>query len=121
MTPPTALKLVRAPSSRSAPKPPFGLSGFADDAPALAIETDREDTLASIAERIPAASELSEGTAVVILGSAGRGRGLVAKLFGKNDPVPRALRASALLVRGYRDIAASVDEASGHDLVTGLA
>jgi hypothetical protein len=117
--PPSALRLVRAPSARTPPKPPFGLASFDESAAAIAIETDGDDTVASVAARIPTASELAEGTPIVMLG--GGGRGLVATLIGKSEPVSRAVRSSALLVRGYRDIEASVDETSGHDIVTARA
>ena len=125
MTKPDRLRLVRSPHGRgNAPRAPFGLGGFvadeADEAAALAIEVDREDTIEALLTRIPGAETLPAGTMVVVLGGVSKG-GLVAKLFGQSQPLARAVRASALLARGFRAIEACVDNDSGDDLVVGLA
>ncbi|MGZ3420018.1 MAG: hypothetical protein ACXWUG_09600 [Polyangiales bacterium] len=42
--------------------------------------------------------------------------GLFARLTGGETKIPRAVRGSALLLRGYRDVAGGLDPASGLDL-----
>lgn len=116
---PDRLRLVPAPSSTQRPKPPFGMAAFDDEAPHLAIEARAEDSIEALVARVPEASDQPANTVVVVLGGASRG--LLAKMFGKSQPVDRALRCEALLLRGYEDIEAFVDEASGDDLVVGYA
>ncbi len=124
---PTALRLVRTAGARGgAPKPPFGLAAFQDDATSIALElapseARGEGAVAEIAAQIPAADEIAAGAFVVLLG-AGPTRGILGRLFrGGPAEIPRALRATALLARGYERIAATTDEASGLDLVWGTS
>jgi hypothetical protein len=117
---PPALRLIRAPGASSPePRPPFGLARFDDAATSIAVEVAREEALASLLERLPPPGALEPNAVVVVLGSANRT--LLARALGRNQPVDRALRASALLARGYSAIEAFVDARSGDDLVVGRA
>jgi uncharacterized protein with von Willebrand factor type A (vWA) domain len=109
-----------------APRVPFGLKGWTDAADAIAVVLDvpREwpasglGDLATVARQVPDASTLAPGALVVVLGDAAASDGLLARLK-RPARVARALRASALLARGFRHIGGGVDAASGHDLAWG--
>lgn len=78
----------------------------------------------SLAASLPAPDELARGALVVLLAEASgnetiKGRLLAA--FGRTRRLSRALRCSALLARGYVDVGAGTDPASGGDLVWGRA
>jgi hypothetical protein len=69
---------------------------------------------ASIAPHIPLASTLDRGTRVTVLPTATRKRSVLGRLLGdRGIPVPRWSRCSALLARGYVDIAAAGDTVWG--------
>lgn len=117
---PSALRLVRASAASSdPPRAPFGLAGFDPSAASVAVEVDRDEAVPALLARLPRVSELAAGAVIVVLG--GGGRGLFAKVLGTSPPLPRAIRATALLARGYRDIEAWVDDTTGDDLVIGVA
>jgi hypothetical protein len=67
-----------------------------------------EDSLAAIASRIPDAATLEPGRRVVVPPARAARKGFLARLRTP-PPVPLALRASALLVRGYVCISAAAD------------
>jgi hypothetical protein len=120
---PSGLRLeTRARSVR--PRPPFGLEDWSDDAAAIAVALDAEtcdiEDPVAVAAGIPEASSLEPGTRVYVLGAASRGAGILARLRG-SLPVSRVTRCTALLVRGYVEIGAGVDEVSGADLAWGMA
>ena len=137
----TALRLVRV-SSRTgrAPSPPLGLRSWslAEDA-SLAILLDAEDgtsqappgrglrqagTSSSVpfwAAQIPLAEELPGGCLVMVLGEADAPRGVLARVTRKRPRVPRSVRATALLARGYARIGAALDPKTGQDLAWGYA
>jgi hypothetical protein len=74
------------------------------------------------AAQIPLASEMPEGRIVVVLPERAASGGIITRLFrGGRTPVPRAVRATALLARGYREIGAAVDAKTDLDLVWGVA
>ena len=123
---PGAMRLVAR--TGSSPRPPFGLKAWSDAADAVAVELDLPNEwpssglgdLAAVARQVPAASELAPGTLVVVLGDAATSGGIFARL--RRPPrAARALRGSALLVRGFVAIGAGVDPASGLDLTWGRA
>lgn len=76
---------------------------------------DDATTVARIMEMLPAPSSLEPGTLVLVPGqSTSHARSLVKSVlavFGRTKTVPRALRCSALLARGYVDVGAAEDDA----------
>jgi len=111
---------------------PFGLASWSDDpkAPALAVELAPPgdggflDLTTQIASTLPAPETVAPGAMVIVLGETASSGGLVARLLQslrRDESIPRAARASALLARGYTRIGAARDEASAHDLVWGFA
>jgi hypothetical protein len=107
------------------PAPPFGLAAFTDDegaAIAVLLDVDAEaSTRAQVedaAAQIPDAASLPAGRLVVVLPERAARRGLLGRIFGARQ-VPRVVRATALLARGYDAIACGADEVSGADLVWG--
>ena len=69
---------------------------------------------AAIASQIPLASTLAPGTKVMVLPTATRKRGVLGRLLGDRAiPVPRWSRCSALLSRGYVDLASAGDTVWG--------
>jgi hypothetical protein len=128
---PSSIRLVRSRGAQGTlPPPPLGLAAFSEaaSAPAVAIElaplrearTERERAM-QIAAELPSQSSLPAGTLVVVLGDASPSGGFVKRLLKRDrEPVSRAARATALLARGFTEIGAAHDEASGHDLVWGF-
>jgi hypothetical protein len=115
--------LTRARAAVTLPLPPFGIPSWSDEPTAavavwLEVATNAEGgDLASMAAQIPRAETLRANTTVVVLPTAIRpDRGWL-RVFGERAlllrNVPRALRCTALLVRGYVDIEAE-PEAAGH-------
>jgi hypothetical protein len=71
----------------------------------------------SISLTLPEPASL--GAAIVIIGDVAGESGLFSRLLGREVRVPRAVRGSALLLAGYRNIAGAIDPASGLDLCWG--
>jgi hypothetical protein len=77
--------------------------------------------------QLPDPSELTPGALVVVRESGRPARGLrkiargVGSLFRKPPKAHSAVRCTALLARGYREIAASTDPKTGEELVWGVA
>jgi len=124
---PPALRLVcLSGAGARAPSPPFGLRAFTDDADAdIAVLLDLDAETAERAQVDAALAQIPEadsvpGRLVVVLAERAAARGLLGRLF-RPAKIPRAVRATALLARGYDAIASGVDEASGADLVWGRA
>jgi hypothetical protein len=107
-----------------APRPPFGLRSWEPSAAATAILLDVRGrstcTAADVAGQLPLASTLPPGTPVVVLGAAANDSPLW-RLFARGFPVSRAARCSALIARGYVDVGAGVDVATGADLAWGTS
>jgi hypothetical protein len=122
---PSSLRLQCAGALRRPPRPPFGLPGWSDDAPAVAVLLDATSAdvnqATAIAPQIPQAAALPPGTSVFVLGtatSARRGFGRLLRWLGPGAaPVGRAARCAALVARGYTGVGALIDAASGADLV----
>lgn len=105
--------------------PPLG-ARFAADAPAWAVALGPDDAvdLDSVAKAVPDADELPPGTLLVVLPAIAFAPSLGSRFLaalGRSRSVPRALRATALVARGYVRVAAGVDRASRSDLVWGYA
>jgi hypothetical protein len=119
---PGALRLVTRARAGKTPKPPLGLHAWTPDAEAFALLLDEQRgdprALAEVVAQLPRASSLAPGTLVVILGTAANERPFW-RLFARGAEVPRAARCSALVARGYVDIGAGLDEATGADLAWG--
>ena len=74
-----------------------------------ATDADVEDP-AQVAAQLPAPSGLDAGTTVIVEAVAVQRRRLLRPLLGdKRVPVSKAVRCTALLARGYVDIAAEGD------------
>jgi hypothetical protein len=121
---PAALRLVTRARAGKLPKPPLGLRAWSPDAEALALLLDEQRgdprALAEVAAQLPRASSLAPGTLVVILGTAANERPFW-RLFARGAEVSRAARCSALVARGYVDVGAGLDEATGADLAWGAS
>lgn len=90
------------------------------DAYALAAPPATAVDVAAVARDLPDADALPAGTLVVML-PGGAAPSLTTRLLaalGRGKAVPRALRSSALVARGYVRVAAATDETLG-DLVWG--
>ncbi len=110
----TRLGKIAAPKAAAAELP----SGC--DAYALAVEPAAAVDVAAVARDLPDADALPAGTLVVML-PGGAAPSLTTRLLaalGRGKAVPRALRSSALVARGYVRVAAAPDETLG-DLVWG--
>jgi hypothetical protein len=108
----------------------LSISGRLPDASArraareIALTPEQAEEIATAIEGVPDASELEPNTLVVVLpGPVGR-RSLarsVWRALGGSKPVPRAIRCSALLARGYVRLGAGVDPETKDDLVWGFS
>ena len=123
---PLALRLVRASGKPSRlPAPPLGGARWDDAAPALCVLLEADGasvsmSAASVACQLPDPATLPRGTLVLILPHADTGAGALGRLFGGGKrEVPRPVRCSALLARGYTRIGAGVDAATRADLAWG--
>jgi hypothetical protein len=123
-----ALRLVCRAKDARPPTPPLGVSAYTEDpsaAVAILLELDagqsEREQVDDAWEQIPAAESLTPGQAVVVLPDPARGRGIFGRLFAGGKDIPRAIRATALLARGYTNIGAGKDDVSGADLVWGEA
>jgi hypothetical protein len=123
---PLALRLVTRAQGAYRGSLPFGLGDWSAEADAIAVllEAPEDDALDAIAvaAQIPQAQGLPPATAVFVLGSAVRpSRGWFSRLYARRLKVARAPRSDAILMRGYVDLGAGVDESSGADLVWGFS
>jgi hypothetical protein len=126
---PDSLRLVTRADGARPPKPPLGVRAWTPAATSVAVllesrtEGARNATTAAgvtdVASQIPAATELPPGTPVIVLGSAARSASLWG-LVSRAVEIPRAVRCSALVARGYVDIGAGTDEVTGADLAWGV-
>jgi hypothetical protein len=84
--------------------------------------TEGTRTVAEAVAQIKPIAELDEtakkpGVRVFVRPEPARAGGMLGRLFGGKKSVSRGVRASALLARGYVDIAAGEGEADGVDWV----
>ncbi len=68
----------------------------------------------SLSLLLPEPSSLGEG--LIVFGDLAGDTGLFSRLLGREVRVSRAVRGSALLLAGYRNVAGGVDRGSGLDL-----
>jgi hypothetical protein len=118
-----ALRLVSRPTGARV-KPPLGLTRWSDDATDIALllahpNASDTPTLAEVADALPDPSTLTPGALVIVLGELAP-RGPLGWL-GSRVRVPRHVRSSALLAKGYTSIGGAVDPKTGGDLAWGYA
>jgi hypothetical protein len=124
---PRSIRLSPPANGARAPAPPFGLRAWTEDASAQAVavqlDLPGDYDIADVARQVPDPDGFGARTLVVVLGeAAGGGSRLLSRLFGGRRPrVERAVRASALLARGYVDLGGGVDDGSGQDLAWGYS
>jgi hypothetical protein len=127
---PSELRLACQRPFGKAPRPPLGLSAWSERKEAgLCILLDLPITWPSsglgdaetIATQVPAASTLAPGQLVVLLARGAPEREWLRRLMAKRPWVSPAVRATALLARGYVGIGAGIHAASRSDLVWGSA
>lgn len=117
-----AIRLSTRAEGLAPPSPPFGLNVWSPEAAALGLWLDATGSdlseVRDIADQIAAASTLQPGVAIVVLGVAVRAPSGWRRVLGAQSVrVSRALRCSALLVRGYIGIGAADDKRAGGDVV----
>lgn len=88
----------------------------------VALSSKDAGDVASVARALPDPATLDPGTRVVVLGALKEAPSLATRLLsafgrGKND-VPRVLRCTALVARGYVRVGAAED-ANGRDVAFG--
>jgi hypothetical protein len=120
---PTALRLHTRARDLAGARVPFGLKEWNDGAGDVAVllETAAEGggNLADIVAQLPEVSSLAASATIVVLGEAARRASSWRRWIGSRTvTVPRSLRCTALLVRGYVDIGAATWEGKD-DLVWG--
>ncbi|MDB4936093.1 MAG: hypothetical protein JWP87_3065 [Labilithrix sp.] len=127
-TPPRAssLRLVGpgAEHARARALPPLGAK-YTSDAAAYAVALGPKDATdtAAVARALPDPETLGPGTLVIVLPQIAdapsfAGRFLAA--LGRGPTISRALRATALVARGYVRVGAGVDHETRSDLVWGF-
>jgi hypothetical protein len=128
VTPPhaVALRLVARTQEGKPPRPPLGVTAWTPTADAIAVLLDTGDAgdggdlraIASVVAQLPPAADLPHGTPVFVLGRANARRSFW-RVFARDLAIPRDVRCTALLVRGYIGIGAA--EIQGDDLAWGQA
>jgi len=127
---PTALRLSCARPQRSPPRPPFGLRAWSDlPAADVAVLLDLPPMWPAsgfgqvdvVAHQLPDAPSLAPGQLVVVLPRGAPPAEWLGRLVGKRTWAAGAIRATALLTRGYGRIGAGFDATSRQDLVWGYA
>ena len=123
----SALRLVGPAAERARGRitPPLGANFTADALDfALSLGAIEAIDIASIARALPDPDELPSGTLLFVLPALVDPPSLANRLLaalGRGPTVPRALRSTALVARGYVRVAAGIDGESGSDLVWGYA
>ena len=134
LAPPRASRLrlvgaaVSGKDARSRITLPLGakLVDDADDADALAVALGPADIgdAASVARALPDPDELPAGTLLLVLPHVASTPSLAGRFLaamGRGPTASRAVRATALVARGYVRVAAGVDRETRSDLVWGYA
>src|SRR5260370_31217400 len=122
---PDAIRLWTLATHAMPPDPPLGVRTWSREAAALAVLLDASAgdlaNVAVVAAQIPSADTLPLTTPVVVLGEAARSDGGWNRLFFglRRRKIARGPRCGALLARGYVDIGAALDPATGSDVVWG--
>jgi hypothetical protein len=121
---PASARYVSRSAKGRPPRPPFGLTTWTDGGEATVVRLDGvAGDLAhaeAVAAQIPDRATFECRTLVVLLGTAvPAGAAWRRLVFLRDEMVPRASRASALVMRGYVDVGAGSDAGSSQDLVWG--
>jgi hypothetical protein len=128
--PPGALRLACVRSIRRPPRPPFGLSAWTDASDVcIGVLLDLPDAWPTsgfgetevVARQLPDPASLAAGQLVVVLPRGAPAEEWLGRLLGKRPWAAGAVRATALLARGYCRIGAGFDPVSHYDLVWGYA
>jgi hypothetical protein len=128
--PPRALRLACVRPVGRPPRPPFGLSAWTEASDAcIGVLLDLPDAWPTsgfgeadvVARQLPDPTSLSAGQLVVVLPRGAPAGEWLSRLLGKRAWAAGAIRATALLARGYRRIGAGFDPVSHYDLVWGYA
>ncbi len=119
------LKLVGPAAAHARVTAPLGAT-FLPDAEAQAVVLGSADVtdVATIARILPDPEALPPGVLVVVLPNVVDPPSLGGRLreaFGRGRTVSRALRASAMVARGYVRVAAGTDRGTRSDLVWGYS
>jgi len=91
---------------------------------AVALGPESAGDVAAIIRALPPVSEVGAGSLVVVLGSVVEPPTLANRVLGalgRGRTLPRALRCSALVARGYVDVGAGTCPVTGADLAWGYA
>jgi hypothetical protein len=95
------------------------------EARTIALAEASAGSVAAIMATLPDPAELAPGTLVIVPGEPHDGRSFarsVLAVFGRTRKVPRALRCSALVARGYVAVGAATPDDDAHaDLAWGYA
>ncbi len=124
---PQAIRLSSSAGGGRPPPTPFGLTTWTADAGAEAVavvlELPEGYGLGDVVRQLTDPGGFDARTLVVVLGeTAGGGVKLLSRIFGgRRARVDRGVRGSALLARGYVELGAAVDGATGQDLVWGYS
>lgn len=122
---PARLRLIGPGAALGRVSAPFGAS-FSDGDCGLAVSLGAlaAHDVETIGRVLPDPETLPEGTLVVVLPEVNDVpslRSRVLKIFGRKRIVSRALRASALVARGYVRVAAGRERTTHRDLVWGYS
>jgi hypothetical protein len=119
---PSAMRIVTRTRAAKLPKPPLGLRSWSGEGEAIAVLLDAGTgdprSLDEVVAQVPHASTLAPGTVVVVLGTAVSERPFW-QVFARGVDVPRAVRCSALVARGYIEVGAARDDGTGADIAWG--
>jgi hypothetical protein len=128
--PPAALRLACARALVRPPRPPFGLTAWTL-APEAGIgivldlppswPTSGFGEIDVVATQLPDPASLTSGQLVVVMPKGAPAGEWLGRLLGRRSWAAGAIRATALLSRGYARIGAGVDPASRLDLVWGYS
>jgi hypothetical protein len=121
------LKLVGPAAEHARDRIPAPLGAtFDDDADdhVVALGPTESADVSAIARALPNPEELPAGTLVVVLGAIVDPPSLASRflaVIGRGKTIARAVRATAMVARGYVRVAAGVDRDGRTDLVWGYA
>jgi hypothetical protein len=111
-------------TTRHRPHVPLPSSKLRSEAKVIALAPNEIADIASAARALPDPAELAEGT-LVLVGATVREPKSIAKsvlaALGRAKTIPRWVRCSALVARGYVRVGASIDPDTKEDLVWGYA
>lgn len=123
---PTVASLrVTGPGAARARRPLLGARLVEDDtADAVLVTVDESDAhdATRLAAALPDPASLPPGTRVLVAADAASSRSLTGRLFaaiGRAQGIPRVVRCTALLLRGYDEVGGGFDPETSADLAWG--